>query len=225
MRINVFGYFVLLLLCIAFPFSGFAQNDSICIHSKGKIMLKESLEKIDSITFSDSHIPPVFPERGNKVLLLKVGYTTSFFENGIELLFNVRVDTLPIAREFDPPSDFGSLKFYYPEINKQLFYGTIVWMGTGKIEYPDPYDWLPRKEFAEYVTGEAISPKNGFENIFDVYKGELDYSKAWESVRNLVKVQEYLKLNPEQKVKFFLYGPTEGLFDPAVAKWIFILIN
>ncbi len=212
------------LLFITLPYSGFAQNDSIYIHSKGKIVFSGLLANVDSITFARAEGVPVLPERGNKVLLLQIDYTSHKFISGAEVVYDVPVDTFTIAKKYVSPGDFGSIKFYYPQIDKPLFYGTIIWTGNGKIEYPE--NWLDADEFDATLTEDVVIPQNGFENIFKEYEIEdFDYMKVWFSIQSVVKVREYLKSNPEQKVKVFLYAPRVGFFDPAVAKWIFLLVD
>lgn len=213
-----------LLIFISLP--GFSQNenDSIYIHREGKIVYKELLLKIDSITFSGPNIPPVEPPAKNyKVLVLKVDYTTHVFESAAELSFSEPLDTLVIATDYKEPGDFGSIRFYYPQINEDLFSGGIIWMGTGKIDYPE--NWLDAQNFILTDTEDYVSPKNGFENIFDIYGEGESYSQAWMSLQYIIKVREFLKSNPEQKVKLFLYTPTVGSVDPLKAKWIFFVYN
>jgi hypothetical protein len=75
----------------------------------------------------------------NAVLMLQVDYTTHTFEGGKEFNFPEQTGTFTITNEYVSPGDFGSIKLFYSELNETLFYGTIIWMGSGKILYPEKW--------------------------------------------------------------------------------------
>jgi hypothetical protein len=157
----------------------------------------------------------------NKILLLKVDYTTNTFEGGKELLFAQPAETFTITNKYKEPGDFGSIKLFYSEINETLFYGTIVWMGCGKISYPE--NWLPAEDFVRTADKNYVFPANGFENIFNPFDNTFDYNIVWGYIQNIIKLREYLQSNPSQKVKLFLYQPSVGVGDPKDWKWILFL--
>ena len=156
-----------------------------------------------------------------KVLMLTVDYTTNKFMGGKELEFSQNSETFTITNEYKEPCDLGYLKLYYEELDELLFFGTITWMGLGKMQYPQ--DLLEANQFKAVNMKDYWLPKNGFENIFPVtYYNEFD-SKAWSAVQKLVKTREYLYLNPEQAVKVFLYTPSVGMGNPKDWYWIIYL--
>jgi hypothetical protein len=157
----------------------------------------------------------------NQILLLKVDYTTNTFEGGKELFFTQPAETFTITSEYKEPGDFGSIKLFYSEIDEPLFYGTIIWMGCGKILYPE--NWLPVVDFARTITEDYVFPANGFENVFNSYGNTLDHRIVWGAVQNVIKAREYLQSNPNQKVKLFFYQPSVGMGDPKDWKWIVFL--
>jgi hypothetical protein len=157
----------------------------------------------------------------NKILLLKMDYTTNTFEGGKELLFQQPSETFTVTDDYKSPGDFGSIKLFYSEINETLFYGTIVWMGCGKISYPE--NWLPAEDFARTVTADYVFPANGFENIFNPQNDIFDYDMVWRYIQNIIKAREYLQSNPSQRVKLFLYQPSVGDGNPKDWKWILFL--
>ncbi|MCD7972202.1 MAG: hypothetical protein LUG18_05980 [Candidatus Azobacteroides sp.] len=215
-----------LLFYSALPLSVFSQEDSMYIHSEGKIIFKEKIEKIDSITFSAPSVPPVLPKDKSRVLLLKVDYTTTTFEGGTELIFKVPVDELTLEKEYVAPGDdSGYINFFYPEINEHLFFGTMVRTGLGKIKYPE--DWMEAEDFEEVLTDDFIFPKSGFTDLHKCIEiNEEDFlSNVWSRVERLMKVREYLRSNPTQKVKFFLYTPTYGEPGYKDATWIFFIYD
>jgi hypothetical protein len=152
--------------------------------------------------------------------MLKVDLTTNRFEGGKELVFKTANDTFTVTNEYAPPGDFGHLKLFYSEINEMFFYGTIVWMGCGKILYPE--NWSPAEDFLHTNTKDYILP-NGFDNVFTSYRDTLNYEIPWSGIQSLLKTREYMQANPTQKVKLFLYMPSVGVGDPADWKWIFFL--
>jgi hypothetical protein len=158
-----------------------------------------------------------------EIILLQTDYLSGNFISGKELIFNEKSDAFTISKEYKSPGDFGSIKLFYSEINALIFYGDIIWAGTGKINFPE--NWKNAEEFSR--TTNSVRPKNGFEIIsnseYEVFYDDLDVQNAWNSLQNLEVVKEYLDSNPEQRVKVYFYQPSVGVGDPADWKWIFFL--
>ena len=134
-----------------------------------------------------------------QVLLQQVDYTTNEFEGGKELRILKKSKELIITHEYTEPNDFGSIKLLY--INEPLFEGTIHWMGTGKMTYPEKLK--PASYFQVANTFDYIYPGKGFEPIIipDIYNfEEQDYLEIWSKVQHLKLTREYIKANPNQKV-------------------------
>ncbi len=163
------------------------------------------------------------PDNTNKVLMLKIDYTTNTFEGGKELLFSKDTNVFSIKTEYTPPGDFGSIKIIYSELNETIFNGTIIWMGTGKITYPE--NIIPADSFSIVMTDDFVTPSAGFENIFNPGNQIFDYTPVWISVQGLVKVRQYLRSNPNATVKIFLYTPSVGVGNPLDWDWIIFLKN
>ncbi len=68
------------------------------------------------------------PITGNKLLMLKVDYTTNQFEGGTEFEFNQPATTFTVTNEYQAPGDFGWVKLYYDELDTKIFEGEIHWM-------------------------------------------------------------------------------------------------
>jgi len=156
----------------------------------------------------------------NQILMLKVDYTTNAFEGGTVLGFSKPTDNFTITNEYVSPGDFGSVKLTYKELNQKLFEGTIVWMGLGKMTFPEKLE--PASSFKHAGTYDLRYP-NGYEDVFNHDNGELDYEKAWLSVQSLEKTREFLTANPTQKAKMFLYTPSVGVGDPKDWYWVIYL--
>ena len=158
----------------------------------------------------------------NKVLLLKVDYTTNTFEGGKELTFDSNTTTFSTNYQYVTPTDFGSIKIFYTELNTQLFYGDIIWMGTGEIHFPT--DFQPASSF-EFVNTFAAIDLPPVENIFNPNNEIFDYTNPLNQVIYLSKVIEYRASNPNASAKIFLYQPSVGIGDQATWKWIIIFKN
>ena len=158
----------------------------------------------------------------NKVLLLKVDYTTNTFEGGKELTFDSNTTTFSTNYQYVTPADFGSIKIFYTELNTQLFYGDIIWMGTGEIHFPT--DFQPASSF-EFVNTFAAIDLPSVENIFNPNNEIFNYTNPLNQVVYLSKVIEYRASNPNASAKIFLYQPSVGIGDPATWKWIIMFKN
>ncbi|KUK78350.1 MAG: hypothetical protein XD92_0370 [Proteiniphilum acetatigenes] len=156
-----------------------------------------------------------------QVLMLKVDYTTNRFEGGTEFHFSRSTDDFTIENEYKEPGDFGNVKLRYKELNEPLFEGTIHWMGLGEMLFPEKLE--PARNFDRLVTEDIVYPVNGFEDVFNPLNLDLEYDAAWFAVQNLVKAREYLRANPAQKVKLFLYTPSVGEGNPEDWDWIIYL--
>jgi hypothetical protein len=168
-------------------------------------------------------LPPV---SGNKVLALKVDLLTNTFAGGKELEFE-DADAFSIAVNYNPPGDFGDVALSYAEVQQPLFAGTIIWMGTGAISYPD---FEPASAF-ESSEGEAALPANEDFALIANVEGEaapwqsLDYAEIWDAIDNLVAVKAYRQANPGAEVKLYLYTPSVGIGNPAEWDWIVFIKN
>lgn len=156
----------------------------------------------------------------NQILMLKVDYITNAFEGGTVFGFTKQTDNFTIVNEYVSPSDFGSVKLIYKELDQPLFDGTIHWMGMGKMTFPEKLE--PASSFKRVLTQDFYRA-SGFENVFNPDNRELDYDKPWISVQGLVKTREFLTANPNQKAKLFLYTPSVGAGDPKDWYWIIYL--
>ena len=191
---------------VSYTLPGILQNDVNVIFING----------VQVYCYNDSSQPTI-----NKVLMLTVDYTTNTFKGGKELGFSEKTNAFTITYEYKQPGDFGHIKLFYNEINELLFFGTIIWSGCGKMEFPQ--NLLDANQFQAVDTDDYVVPKNGFENIFDQFNITFDYELIWSRVQFLVKAREYLLSNPEQVVKMFLYTPSVGVGNPEDWYWIVFL--
>ncbi|MDR1371210.1 MAG: T9SS type A sorting domain-containing protein [Dysgonamonadaceae bacterium] len=162
---------------------------------------------------------------GTSLLLLQVDYTTNRFEAVKDLFFTGKSNEFSVTDEFESPGDFGSQRLYYEELHQLFFYGTIVWMGRGEIEYPKI--WNIPDEYPLTAQRDIVMPKNGFEIVGagTWQPSSENLETAWLSVMPLLLSRQFIAANPEEKVKAYFYQPSVGVGNPRDWKWIFILRN
>lgn len=162
---------------------------------------------------------------GNKVLLLKVDLLTNAFQGGKELEFEA-ADTFTIASVYHSPGDSGDIALNYSETGQPVFSGTIFWMGLGYITYPILNE---ASSFATVTDNVPMPAVTGFETVsydeFTYYPDDIDYTAIWGAIDNLQAVKNYREVNPDAKVRLFLYTPSVGIGNPAEWSWIVMIKN
>jgi hypothetical protein len=131
-------------------------------------------------------------------------------------------DGLPFSIRFNSPGDFGDITFHYTETGDTLFHGTIVWLGTGRIEFPASFTPAGEFEAAGVPPGDPLSIE--YFNIspqLDEETFKAQATLAWNRVKDLDIVGEFAK--GEYRVGIYLYAPAVGVFVPDLAKWIVFL--
>ncbi len=136
------------------------------------------------------------------------------------------LDSLPFNIIFEYPMDFGEILYKYSWDDDTLFHGSIIWLGTGEIHYPDQF--FPADSFG--ISNNQVSiPSNAqyydYWLIGHSYCSEERYKEradsAWFSIDSLLLVNEFA--NHSFRVGFYAYTPSVGMFNPYVAKWIIFL--
>ena len=169
-------------------------------------------------------------EHEPKVLMLEVNYLYYTFMGGKEFVFsnNSNSFTITCEKHFSE----SSLKLFYQEIGELLFFGTIMRMGEGYTIFPN--DMLHPNQFQK-DTNHYVYPQNGFEIVFDDYDIAsndywhfanglvFDMDLAWDAVQSLEIVREYLRYNPNQKVKIAMYTRCIGAVNPVTSSWLIFL--
>jgi hypothetical protein len=163
--------------------------------------------------------------------VLVLDFLTYTFEKGnisyFPLCKDCDLDSLPFRTAYQPPGDFGSIRFFYQEKDQLLFGAGIIWMGTGSIF--QPLEFLKAEEFPK--SPNAIE-KPSHPQYFDftltpsIYSGK-DYiaraDSAWASVKSLAIVNEFA--SRPYRVGFYAWPPSLGVFCPSCAKWIIFLYS
>ncbi len=142
----------------------------------------------------------------NRVLMLKVDYATNQFEEGIEYVFDQKTDSFTLDVILDWDSTSGTFLINYKEINETILFGTISLFSPGEILSPTS---MHTPEYFETIdTEDILFPKNGF-TMLSVSSQSVNFEafNVWLSVQRLKKVRNFLRSNPEQKIKIFIYSP------------------
>lgn len=164
------------------------------------------------------------------ILICKVDYQTFQYEGFYVMNVSGKQivgSEIPFVAEYHAAGDFGSIKLYYSTKDNLLLDGTIVWLGCGKLAFPDtfrsgqqlkeglPY---PGKERIACLdeTGEYVADK---ENPYAIVADEEDLPHIWQSVSVQKEFQHYYG-NSIKKVAVYVYAPAVGLMDPSKASYL-----
>jgi len=162
----------------------------------------------------------------NKVMLLKVDFTTNIFEGGKELAFG-ETTNFTISPIYQSPGDLGNITLKYQELDEKIFDGTIIWMGTGKRNYPENIN--SPESFIINPTPLQIPNLDFFQTVnyseFPHYPETINYAGIWNAIDNLEVVAQYRNSNPNSQINLFLYTPSVGGGDPEEWDWYVILKN
>ncbi len=157
------------------------------------------------------------------IAVLVLDYETLEFEGARVLYFPpcdpCADDSIPLSYRYKPPGDAGDITFWYTPTEGTVFFGTIIWMGTGRIIYPESFE--PADHFAR--SGGRV-PKCDNIRLFmlPIEPSEPPPVDAiWRSIDSLDLLKEFQ--SPSLRAGFYLYPPTVGVFDPGRAKWIVFL--
>lgn len=174
-------------------------------------------------------ILPVFSQVENPVkdgmvsiATLVVDYKTFEYEKvhlGYYNCASCTNDSLPFSTHYVLPSDFGSVAFTLPSTEDTIFAGGIVWSGRGEISHPKGFDTVVSDTFKNSPIGKPDKLK--YFNVLvskrsDSINGKID--SAWAAIDSLTITAFFADAG--LKAGIYLYTPTVGIFDPAVAKWI-----
>lgn len=179
------------------------------------------------LTCSKSDDNTAVPVEINKVLLLKVDFTTTTLEAAKELIFEENTDTFEISSDYQSPGDFGNIKLFYQPLNEVIFDGSIIWLGLGAMVFPE--SMISAENLNTIDIPMAMPSTSLFQNVmyheFAYYPDDMDYATIWESINDLELVSEYRTNNPTGTINVFLYTPSVGVGNPLEWDYFIILKN
>ena len=174
----------------------------------------------DTIPFRDEIVG-----RDRDILLMRVDYLTYNYLG--YTTFNIRDkisgDTIPFFSVYRAPTDFGYQKLYYRTVDSanMLFYGDIIWMGCGMMQYPQPSSFVtgPANYLNLPYPGQSrISHYNGTRHT--TVTDETNLRNIW----NTISIQsefQYFYSRTTKKVAVYLYTPSVGVGNPA--DWYYLV--
>lgn len=179
------------------------------------------------LTCSNSDESTTLAVESNKVVLLKVDFTTLNLEGAKELTFEEDTDDFTISFDYQSPGDFGSIKLFYQQLGQLIFDGSIIWLGLGEIAFP--VSFINVENLNTIDNPVEAPPVSLFQNVlydeFAYYPEDLDYMALWDAVDNLELVSEYRLNNPDAAINVFLYTPSVGVGNPLDWDYFIILKN
>lgn len=161
----------------------------------------------------------ICPMGGSMVDVFTVDYTTNKFLGGYTV--GLPVDGQPFAMEceYRAPGDFGSVAWYDKVHKKELFSGTIVWMGSGKRTFPENIS-----SPADFVKLDLTTAMPNLiplcHDVFDTSVEGVDYAPIWQAIADLQNVSWVGELTLSY---IYLYRPSVGLGDPKEWYWVVFL--
>jgi hypothetical protein len=174
--------------------------------------------------FNDNDHNIIDRDTTNKVLMLKINCNDFSFDGGIEYIYNQPSNEFNIEINYDVVANNPTVRLKYQELERTLFYGTILQNGIGEMSFPDALD--DAQFFDTVETEDFVFPASQLYRLENYGMFTFEYAyMLWQRVQKLVKVREYLQSNPTQKVYFYLYRPNYYNLNPETQYWLIFLKN
>ncbi|MBI2898246.1 MAG: hypothetical protein HYY06_32145 [Deltaproteobacteria bacterium] len=125
---------------------------------------------------------------------------------------------------YEPPGDFGGAAAVSADTGLSVFGGSIIWMGTGEITYPEA--WADADELGEGCADpdEDLGPIRGYDLVGGGDLAQEDAQAASEVVRATVVPGAMWQTGYVFATVVLRYPRSVGAFDPSTAEWI-VLVN
>lgn len=166
-----------------------------------------------------------------RALLLQVDYETLAFEGGYRLFDTevpydpaIPLDSFPVEVLYNSPGDFGDLTLRYlpaTGIGDTLFFGTIIWAGTGDVIFPDTLE--APDQFMEVSSNDFVGPPPTFFPLtpFQVFEEAVTPEDIFGAVQHLQLVRDALD-NSNARLGWFFYPRSVGVGNPA--EWDYYVV-
>lgn len=123
---------------------------------------------------------------------------------------------------YEPPGDFGGVGVVSARTGLSTFGGSIIWLGTGEITYPD--EWRPVEELG---AGCQPLPREIPIKAYSLAEGgpleDAEVEPALDLVWDTALPEGLATWGYLFNVVVLLYPRSVGAFDPTTAEWIVIL--
>lgn len=164
--------------------------------------------------------PTICPGGNNKAIVLTVDYTTNKFLGGYAIeMPTLGHPALEMACDYKAPGDFGSVRWYDNQSQKDLFTGTTVWMGKGERTFPEKIS-APNSFLKLDITMVMPLMTPLLHDEFDSAHEGVEYAPIWGAIANLQCVSW---VNDSTPAYIYLYRPSVGVGNPADWYWVIFL--
>lgn len=170
---------------------------------------------------------PTASPYGAKLALLKVDYQTGKFEGGKIITYpsgSYVPDSIPIQQLYKPAGDFGNITLKYLPTGDTVFFGSIIWSGTGEMLVPKQLD-APNKFDRiqlDVLPPDSTKVKYYGSEINTPFAAGQNFASIWKSIAGLSVTANAIGVG-HAKVGLFLYTPSVGFGAPADWNYYWIL--
>ncbi len=140
----------------------------------------------------------------NKILLLKFNTHTKEFLAAKEFKYYNNEDNFTVNLNKKDIDNVLITDVTYVEKNALLFKATSK-TDNGKIIIPE--DFKIASQFERVLNDDLIFPSDSYKTLDNSELSELDFKEMWSNIQNILQVQMFLKSNPNQQIKTFMYQP------------------
>ena len=159
-----------------------------------------------------------------KIVVLAVDYTTNCFLGGYTLPVENGDGPFELESDYRSPGDFGSVTFYDKGSRAKLFASDIIWMGTGRMTYPEAM-CSPKSFVSTDATDAQLLPELTYYNFYGgPNEGHADeLTPVRHVLRKLKIVEQAMKTAPDAPIYASLYMRSVGMGDPADWYWLIFI--
>jgi hypothetical protein len=158
------------------------------------------------------------------ILISRVDYLTFAYKGFYAMNVQNPVssgDEIPFVAQYQSPGDFGWFKLFYQTTDNLLAHGSIIWMGCGKLMFPESFKAGQTLSNGLPYPGQS---KIAFINNEGLYctvdsAQEVNLQRIWQTLSKQVEFQHYYN-NSSKKVAVYLYTPSVGIGNPADAYYL-----
>lgn len=157
------------------------------------------------------------------IAVLKLNYTDFSIQGGKMLYYDClgcTQDSVPFNVAYQEPMDFGSICLRLNPSLDTVFSGSMIWMGTGVIDFPTNFN-----ASMPFMSGNSViqAPNNIqlLNQQGQQFNNATIINQCWNTVSTLEITESFSNFNYHAAI--YLYTPKVGLTDYNYAKWIVFL--
>lgn len=157
------------------------------------------------------------------IAVLKLNYTDFSIQGGKMLYYDClgcTKDSIPFNVDYQEPMDFGSICLRLNPSLDTVFSGSMIWMGTGVIDFPSNFN-----ASMPFMSGNSViqAPNNIqlLNQQGQQFNNATIINQCWNTVSTLEITESFSNFNYHAAI--YLYTPKVGLTDYNYAKWIVFL--